>query len=87
MGLGDFNNDGKVDINDLTIVLADYGQSSGSSALGLSAVPEPAALALLAGGFLALLVCGARRKWPIGAGVRKTSDGRQPQNQEDGPMN
>ena len=50
-GTGEFNGDGKVDINDLTIVLAHYGQSVGASArAGLSAVPEPSILALLAAG-------------------------------------
>jgi probable HAF family extracellular repeat protein len=54
---GEFTGDGTVDINDLTIVLAHYGQSLGASAGGgnISAVPEPAALASLAAGFLALL--------------------------------
>ena len=38
---GDFNGDGKVNINDLTIVLTHYNQSVGSSAGGMAAVPEP----------------------------------------------
>ncbi len=49
---GDFNGDGKVDINDLTIVLANYNQTVGAS---LAAVPEPGALALLAAGLAGLL--------------------------------
>ena len=43
---GDFNADGKVDINDLTIVLAHYGNTVGSSAAGMAAVPEPSSLLL-----------------------------------------
>ncbi len=50
---GDANLDGKVDINDLTIVLAHYGESA-ASAGGLSAVPEPASLLMLGALFLAL---------------------------------
>jgi hypothetical protein len=42
---------GTVDINDLTIVLAHYGDTYAASA-GLSAVPEPAALAMLLAGLL-----------------------------------
>ena len=38
-----------MDINDLTIVLAHYGQSVGSSAGPVAAVPEPGALLLTAG--------------------------------------
>ena len=44
---GDFTGDGKVDINDLTTVLSHFGQSAGSSAAGIQAVPEPAALMLI----------------------------------------
>jgi uncharacterized protein (DUF2141 family) len=55
---GDFNGDGKVDINDLTIVLANYGQSVGSSAAGtVSAVPAPSAVLLTAAGLLDLVAC------------------------------
>ena len=39
---GDFNGDGKVDINDLTILLTNYGWTSGLA--GVAAVPEPGAL-------------------------------------------
>ena len=60
---GDFNADGKVDINDLTIVLTHYNQSVGSAACGgLSVVPEPSALVLLATALLGLLA-QARRRW------------------------
>jgi hypothetical protein len=58
---GEFTGDGKVDVNDLTIVLAHYGQSVGTSAVGIGAVPEPGALALLAAGAAVVLAC-ARRK-------------------------
>ena len=52
-GTGDFNGDGKVDIeNDLTIVLTNYGTTSGA---GLAAVPEPSALVVLGMGAIGLL--------------------------------
>ena len=59
---GDFNSDGKVDINDLTIVLTHYNQSLGASAAGMSAVPEPGTLALLAAGLAGLLGYAGRRR-------------------------
>ena len=58
---GEFTGGGTVDINDLTIVLANYNTSLGSSAAGLSAVPEPASLALLAIAAFSLLLCRRRR--------------------------
>ena len=58
---GDANLDGQVDINDLTIVLAHYGQTSGSSA-GVAAVPEPGVLALLAAGLASLLAYAWRKR-------------------------
>ena len=59
---GDFNGDGRVDVNDLTIVLSIFGQSlSGSSAMGMAAVPEPASLILLGVGAISLL--GLVRRW------------------------
>ena len=63
---GEFTGDGTVDINDLTIVLAHFGQSVGAaSAAGMTAVPEPAALALAATGIAALLACAGRRRRTI----------------------
>ena len=59
--MGDFNGDGKVDINDLTIVLGNYNTTASSAAAGLSAVPEPCSLALLAAGVLGLLACAWRK--------------------------
>ena len=41
-----------MDINDLTIVLANYNKSSGASAGGIQAVPEPGSLVLLAAAVL-----------------------------------
>jgi hypothetical protein len=59
---GDFNGDGRVDINDLTIVLAHYGATAGASGgPNLGAVPEPAALLLLAAGLAGLLACAWRK--------------------------
>ena len=62
---GDLIGDGTVDINDLTIVLTHYGQTAGSATAGcgVSAVPEPSALALLALAFLAPVsyACRPRR--------------------------
>ena len=52
---GEFTGSGTVDINDLTIVLAHYGQTS---IAGISAVPEPAGILLLAAGAFGLLACG-----------------------------
>jgi hypothetical protein len=57
---GDFNGDGRVDINDLTIVLANYGATVGAR---LSAVPEPAsAVLLVCCGLAALLAAAVRRR-------------------------
>ena len=58
---GDFTGDGTVDINDLTIVLANYGKTTGSSAAGMSAVPEPSSMMLLA------TVGLAAAAWAMGA--------------------
>ena len=59
---GEFTGSGTVDINDLTIVLSNYNTSVGSSAAGLSAVPEPGTLLLLAAGLIALLACVWRKR-------------------------
>ena len=60
---GEFTGDGTVDINDLTIVLANYGQSAGAAAdVGVGAVPEPSAVAVLASGLIGLLACVWRKR-------------------------
>ena len=51
---------GTVDLNDLTIVLSNYGHTLSAAAPGLSAVPEPSVLALLAAAVLGLLAYGWR---------------------------
>ena len=51
-----------MDINDLTIVLAHFGHSIGSSAAGVAAVPEPGSLALVAAGLAVLLACAWRKR-------------------------
>ena len=60
---GNLNGDGKVDVNDLTIVLANYNRTAASAGAGggVSAVPEPSALALIAFGALAPLTVARRR--------------------------
>ena len=64
MGPGDFTGSGTVDINDLTIVLAHYNQSVGSSATGVAAVPEPSTIAIIsAAALLGLLACCWSKKW------------------------
>jgi hypothetical protein len=57
---GDANEDGRVDINDLTIVLANYGWSGTDGPM--KTVPEPASLVLLGAGALALLAFIKRRR-------------------------
>ncbi len=62
-GQGEFTGSGTVDINDLTVVLAHYDQTQSASAgNGLSAVPEPGALALLAAGVLGPLASAWRKR-------------------------
>ena len=55
-----------MDINDLTIVLANYNQSLGSPAAGMAAVPEPGVLALVAAGSVGLLACSVVAETQIG---------------------
>ena len=52
---GDFNGDGAVDINDLTVVLANYNTSVGSADV-IRAAPEPTSLLLVLAGLAALAV-------------------------------
>jgi hypothetical protein len=56
---GDANNDGNVDAADLGLWQANFGP--GASAVAISAVPEPATLALAAGAALACLAAARRR--------------------------
>ena len=44
-----------MDVNDLTIVLTNFGHTAGASAGGISAVAEPSTLLLTAAGLLGLL--------------------------------
>jgi hypothetical protein len=57
---GDANGDGTVDINDLTIVLANFGTTYGASS-GINAVPEPSSAAVLGIGAVCLLAITRRR--------------------------
>ena len=54
-----------MDINDLTIVLAHYNQTVGSSAGPLAAVPEPPTLVLFIA--IGLVACGWLRRSQGGA--------------------
>ena len=51
---GEFTGSGTVDINDLTIVLANYGQTAGAAG-ALTAVPEPSGVVLIVIGLVGLL--------------------------------
>ena len=54
---GDVTGDGRVDINDLSLVLTNYDKSLvGAAAAGAAAVPEPSCIALLAGAVVLLVV-------------------------------
>jgi hypothetical protein len=53
---GDFNGDGRTNSSDLVSALADGGYEQGPRATGVSAVPEPGSLTLVALGLLAVLV-------------------------------
>ena len=60
---GEFTGSGTVDINDLTIVLANYNQTvSAAAGGGPTAVPEPGALAILAGGIAGWSAYAWRRR-------------------------
>ncbi len=50
---------GAVDINDLTIVLSNFGKTYGA---GITAVPEPGSLAMIAALLFALVLGIARRR-------------------------
>ena len=58
---GDFNGDGKVDVNDLTVVLSQFGSSVGGSA-GIAPVPEPSTIAIVVAGLLGLLAYGWKHR-------------------------
>jgi thiol-disulfide isomerase/thioredoxin len=53
---GDFTGDGMVNMADLSKLLTNFDRTSGSSAAGISAVPEPSSVALLTAGLLAALL-------------------------------
>ncbi len=59
---GDFIGDGTVDVNDLTILLSNFGETAGSSAAGMAAVAEPSTIALLLAGAACLLGYAWRRR-------------------------
>ena len=56
---GEFTGDGTVDVNDLTIVLSNYGTTHGA---GITAVPEPGSLAMVAALLFAMVLGTARRR-------------------------
>jgi hypothetical protein len=56
---GDFIGDGRVDVNDLTIVLTNFGTTSGA---GIATVPEPGIFALSAAGLAGLLAYAWRKR-------------------------
>jgi hypothetical protein len=59
---GDFTGDGTVDINDLTIVLANYNTSDASPAAAIAAVPEPSGLVLIGVAVAGLAARASRRR-------------------------
>ena len=61
MTQGEFTGSGTVDINDLSIVLANFGQTAGSPAAMIPA-PEPSAIALLLAGAACLAAFAWRRR-------------------------
>ena len=60
-GTGDFTGSGKVDINDLTIVLSHYNQTAGTRRRSFSVVPEPGSLLLLVLAALGVSALARRR--------------------------
>jgi hypothetical protein len=62
---GDFNYDGKINIDDYTIIdlnIVNQGAPFESAGGGISAVPEPAGIGVLAGALAALSGVRRRRK-------------------------
>ena len=53
---------GTVDINDLTIVLANFGTTYGASPAGIAAVPEPSSASLIGAAVLGLVAGACRRR-------------------------
>jgi hypothetical protein len=57
---GDFDGNGTVDISDLSQLLTNFDKTVGAAA-GITAVPEPGALTLLAAGLVGLFACAWRK--------------------------
>jgi hypothetical protein len=59
---GDFDGNGVVDILDLNKVLTNFDKTFRASAAGITAIPEPGTLALLAAGLAGLLAYATRKR-------------------------